>query len=452
MSRQKNFRVGRVTAYARGSMWYLRYHENGRRRQVRASADKDASRQLAAQVNAQLEVGAPAMTSFESVGLSDLRKRWLDHHEHVLRSALSTINRYRTASDHLLRFVRDVQPVKYASQFREAHAEGFVRYLRELRTSPNGHRNAIKRRLRDKGLKFVLYACRTMFNFAVKRRHLPPYADNPFKALEIGRIPVDDAKPITLFSPEQEKKFLEACDDWQLPIFATLMLTGVRPGELTHLLLPDDADFDQGWLRIRNKPELGWQVKTRNERRLPLLPEVVDSLKILAAGRNGGLVFQRRRRRKFDDDCRRLSLLSPQDLAGELAQRVEESKNAAENSRQRHRAESRRLWSQIGHIPEARLRTEFMKLTAAIGMPHVTAPKTLRHLFATALMEGNVDPMIRSQLMGHVASGDARSKGPLGMTGVYTHASPATIRRQMEAALGNRPAVAALRRWLESKR
>ena len=74
------------------------------------------------------------------------------------------------------------------------------------------------------------------------------------------------AKTITLFTAEQERAFLEACDDWQFPLFLTLMLTGLRPGELTHLLLPDDLDVDALVLRVRNKPRLGWQVKTRNER------------------------------------------------------------------------------------------------------------------------------------------------------------------------------------------
>ena len=43
------------------------------------------------------------------------------------------------------------------------------------------------------------------------------------------------------------------------------MLTGLRAGELTHLLLPDDLDLPNSLLRVRNKPKLGWQVKTRNE-------------------------------------------------------------------------------------------------------------------------------------------------------------------------------------------
>ena len=109
MVHSKCLRVGRVTLYSRGKTWCLRYFEKGRRRQVRVGPDKNADRQLAAQVNAQLEVGAPAATSFEPIGIPELRTRWLEHHEHVLRSSVSTIDRYRSASEHLLRFIRDVE-------------------------------------------------------------------------------------------------------------------------------------------------------------------------------------------------------------------------------------------------------------------------------------------------------------------------------------------------------
>ena len=34
-------------------------------------------------------------------------------------------------------------------------------------------------------------------------------------------------------------------------------------------------------------------------------------------------------------------------------------------------------------------------------LKEVTAPKTLRHTFATILQDGNVDPLIRNELMGH---------------------------------------------------
>jgi hypothetical protein len=37
----------------------------------------------------------------------------------------------------------------------------------------------------DKGLRFILECCRTLFNYAAKRRRLSPYAENPFAVLEI---------------------------------------------------------------------------------------------------------------------------------------------------------------------------------------------------------------------------------------------------------------------------
>ena len=213
MAKSKTFRIGRVSVYLRGRVWYLRYHENGRRHQVRGGDDEDAVRRLAAQVNAQLETGAPVMTSIESVTIADLRRRWLDHHEHVLRSSVATINRYRTATDHLLRFVDgEGQRAQKVANFRPSHAEQFVRHLRELRVAPNGHAKARKRALSGKGIKFILQACRTLFNFALKRRYLSPYMDNPFSVIEIDRMPISDGRRHRGLTLEQEQQLLEACD------------------------------------------------------------------------------------------------------------------------------------------------------------------------------------------------------------------------------------------------
>jgi integrase len=274
-----SFRVGKVSAFRRSKIWYLCYYEGGRRRRPRIGPDRDLARQMAAQINGQLEVGAPAALSFEPISIPDLRQRWLDHHENVRRSSIETIRRYRAATEHLLNFVRDACPVRQASDFRPRHAEDFVRHLRGIQVAPNGHPRARKRTLRDAGIKFILETCSTLFNYAQRNRHLSPYAENPFRTIEINRVPIEDAKPIVVFTPDQEGKFFEACDDWQFPLFLTLLLTGLRPGELVHLLLPDDLDLETGWLRVRNKPELGWQVKTRNERDIPLVPVLKDVLR-----------------------------------------------------------------------------------------------------------------------------------------------------------------------------
>ncbi|MFH1918885.1 MAG: hypothetical protein ABIP48_03215, partial [Planctomycetota bacterium] len=173
------------------------------------------ARQMAAEINAQLEVGAPSALGFEPISIPDLRQRWLDHHEHVRRSSLGTIRRYRAATEHLINFVSDVRPLRRVSDFRAMHAEEFVRYLRSVKVAPNGHAHARKRPLRDAGIKYILETGLTLFSYAQRNRHLSPYAENPFRTIEVGRIPVEDARPIIVFTPDWERSFLEACDDWQ---------------------------------------------------------------------------------------------------------------------------------------------------------------------------------------------------------------------------------------------
>jgi integrase len=436
----ESFRVGKVLAYKRGQVWYLCYHEHGRRRRPRVGSDRAAARQLAAQVNAQLETGAPAALSFEPVSVPELRRHWLEHHEQVLRSSVQTVNRYRTATDHLLRFL-ETYPVRHAAHLRPEHTEAFVRHLRALRVSPNGHANTAKRPLLDKGLRFVLECCRALFNYAARRRHLPPYAENPFAALGIERIPVEHARPITLLDAAQERAFLEACDGWQFPVFLTLLLTGLRPGELCHLLLPGDIDLNAGLVRVRNKPGLGWQVKTRNERDVPLLPELMGVLRRHLSGRGAGPAFLRRSRQGRPLPA--LATATPVALERELARRaaLEETAVGRPLTRPEQGGLARRLWRELGAVEPDRVRAEFMRLARAVGLAGCTAPKLLRHQFATALQEGRVDPLIRNALMGHMAAGERSAGHGLGMTAVYTHTRPETVREQLTAALAGRPAI-----------
>jgi integrase len=443
MSTAKSFRVGRVTAVLRSRVWYLCYHEDGRRRRPRVGPDRTAARQLAAQINGQLEVGAPAALSFEPIAIPDLRARWLEHHEQVLRSSVQSIHRYRAATDHLLRFL-ELRPARHAAVFNLGHAEEFVRHLRSLRVSPNGHPNTPKRPLMDKGVRFVLECCRALFNHAAKRRHLSPYAENPFRVLEIDRMPVETARPVELLSPDQERQFIEACDDWQFPVFATLLLTGLRPGELCHLLLPDDLDLDDGLLRVRNKPRLGWQVKTRNQRDVPLVAELVDILRRHIAGRTEGPVF---RRRKWHDGRCRFDTSTAVAIEREIARRATawESMRQAQPTRANRLRVAGSVWHEVGTVPENRVRIEFMRVAKAIALAHHTAPKILRHQFATALQEGRVDPLVRNLLMGHAAADDRSAGHGLGMTAVYTHTRPETIREQLASALSDRPVVIAVR-------
>lgn len=96
---------------------------------------------MAAEINAQLETGAPSLLGFEPVTIADLRQRWLDHHEHIRRSSVNTIKRYRAATMHLVNFVEAACRVRLASDFRARQAEEFVKYL-AYRTYAKGLKKA----------------------------------------------------------------------------------------------------------------------------------------------------------------------------------------------------------------------------------------------------------------------------------------------------------------------
>ncbi|HAJ21487.1 MAG TPA: hypothetical protein DCL95_15740 [Rhodospirillaceae bacterium] len=450
-NRKTSFRIGKVRGDLRGKIWYLTYHENGKRLRPKIGPDKEEARQMAARINSQLESRTHSVFNFEPVQIYDLQTRWLNHHEQVLRSSLQTIRRYRAATTHLINFIAQKGVASKTSLFQVGHAEEFVHYLRTIKVAPNGHENSQKRPLLDKGIKYILQCCRSMFGYAIKRRHLSPYAENPFSSLDLDRIPIENAKAVAIFTPDQEREFLEACDDWQFPIFLTLMLTGLRPGELTHLLLPDDLDLKAGILYIRNKPHLGWQVKTRNEREIPLIDELRDVLKITVGNRVTGPVFLQRRyssgsvRPEINDH-------SEKQLEDLLQQRIaqEEADSGKAINRSQWMKLSRTIWRNCGALKTDRIRTEFIRLTKQIELPQFTAPKSLRHLFATCLQDGNVDPLIRSELMGHSTSATNGASHGLGMTATYTHSRPETKRQQLSQALMIRPAREIANTWFSS--
>ena len=288
-------------------------------------------------------------------------------------------------------------------------------------------------------------------NYAQRHRHLSPYAENPFRTIEIGRVPIEDAKPIVIFTPQQEKQFLEACDDWQFPIFFVLLFTGLRLGELTRLLLPDDVGLSAGWLHIRNKPALGWRVKTRNERAIPLHPIVAAVIKQSLGNRETGPVF--RQRRCADGYVPPLTHLTTPQLERELLRRIATQQQACDGevNRKQQQCLSRKVWRDLGAIREDWIRLEFMQITKAIELSGITAPKTLRHCFATMLQDANVDPLIRNEVMGHSPASTFDGAHSLGMTGVYTHTQPETSRRQLCSALSDRLSIQCGAEWLSRR-
>nr|WP_303652780.1 tyrosine-type recombinase/integrase [Paludisphaera mucosa] len=242
---------------------------------------------------------------------------------------------------------------------------------------------------------------------------------------------LEDAKPVFVFDEAAELAFFRAADDWAFAVHFTLAKTGMRPGELAHLLV-EDVDLDAGWLHVRNRPALGWRIKTGKDRSLPLIEELVEVLRRVIGARPAGPIFLRRR---YDpgsspagasDQSALVRLLEKRaaaeaDLAGRALTRAERARVA------------RGVWRDAGAIDPDQARTAFLQTTRAMGLAGATCPKSWRHTFATLLQDANVDPLIRQVTLGHQPG--SPGSGALGMTGVYTHSRPETQRREILRAL-----------------
>jgi integrase len=239
-----------------------------------------------------------------------------------------------------------------------------------------------------------------------------------------------------VFDAQTELDFFRHADDWSFPIHFTLAKTGLRPGELVHVLV-EDLELAGGWISIRNKPELGWRIKTGRERAVPLSSEVVAVLQQVVGTRATGVVFQRER---FQAGRCPLAAASRCELAAEFNRRLaaEETCGGSPLSRAAHAQLARKIWRDAGATKADRIRQSFVRIAGALEICNVTCPKSWRHTFATLLQHANVDPLIRQLTLAHAFS--SGGVGALGMTSVYTHTRPETQKREIERALRLWPA------------
>ena len=310
--------------------------------------------------------------------------------------------------------------------------------VRSRPVSPNGHVNTNKRRLRDKGVQFILEVCRSMFAFAQRQRCLPPYATNPFAELRLDRMRIENAKAIFVFDAISESQFLHAAKDWEFPVHFTMAKTGLRSGELCHLLI-EELDLVGRWLSIRNKPELGWSVKTRNERNVPLVRELCDVLRRVIGNRTAGPVF---RRPCFIGEHSECAAADVRQLIKILNRRESAAAQAGSGLTRAHKLRlAHSVWRDAGALDPDQIRTSFIRIANRCNLEDATCPKSWRHTFATLLQDANVDPLLRQITLGHQPAG---SGGVLGMTGIYTHSRPTTHAREIERAIQTWPEILTL--------
>ena len=71
------------------------------------------------------------------------------------------------------------------------------------------------------------------------------------------------------------------------------------------------------------------------------------------------------------------------------------------------------------------MRERIDRLVRRAGLPDGVSPHTLRHSFASHMLDGGADLRVVQELLGHAS---------LGTTQVYTHVSPARLRASYRAA------------------
>ena len=460
-------RIGRVSLYEHHGNWWLYHRDQGKpsRRNIGSLPLAECEASL---LNAQLvateadlplaklvldrfagvltdwraDPGTPNGGGVDTSGdtpsvpptasVTELRSSFLEHHEHVLRSSIHTVSRYRTATLHLENFARQ----KGIAEALSVSPADFIAYLRSIEISPNGHANTARRKLADKGVRYIAECCRSLYHYALHQGQLPAGTINPFSRDRMVRIKIRDAKPIFVFDADQELSFFTAAEPWSFGLHFALAKTGLRPGELVRLLV-EDVDLSGGWMCVRGKPELGWWTKTGTERRVPLLPEAAALLRERIAGRSSGVLFLRKE--LYTTGASPSATGNRNVLAALARSRIAAQRTTAGAPLRRHDEWKiyDRLWQDAGAIPIDCVRTSYITVARKAGLVGATCPKSWRHTFATLLQQANVDLLVRQETMGHKPA--AADRSALGMTGTYTHTTPDFQKREIERALRLRP-------------
>jgi integrase len=421
-------RIGPVTVYKRGHSYYLYYRQARITERRKIDGNLAVARATAHKIADALAERRPSPLSFARTSPQQLADGYRDYVANVQKLALRTRDRYKAALDRFLDFCRDAG-ITSADAVDLSRVEDFVKWLRGQKRNRNGSAVGSRDFYKVGGVRFVLSACRTAFNWAARRRMLPPFSENPFSLFRIDRLKeAGETTTAKVFSYEQELAFLAACDDWQRPIFTVLAAYGLRLGELTNLLV-EDVDLAQGVIVIRSKPWLFWTVKTGRERELPLIDSLRPVLERAIGGRSAGFVF---RNRPFLTGSRQVpDFASPQAFRARAERAVSDlvAQRPDADDRERKRAVIA-FGRAAGQTPEKAIRNEFLRLTTAIGCPEFTRVHDLRHLFSTRAQAAGINPILVQEILGHTT---------LEMTRRYTHLGLDSKRAALQVALERGP-------------
>jgi site-specific recombinase XerD len=313
-----------ATLRKKRNKYFADYRLNGRRIRKNLGSSKKIAELALKDIEVKVAKGELGFDRKDE-GLEKIFNDYLSYSK--TNHAPNTYKRYRAIMDNFKRFLSDYPYLRMISQLNPRTFEDYKAFRQEEEAE-------------NKTINIELQTLRAMFNLAKTWGYTK---ENPTDTVKKMRI-TNHITPRFLRDYEI-KQLLEACNEWEYPIFYAFLNTGMRKSELLNLTW-DDVDFERKKIKIIEKAD--WSPKT-SERQIPLNDGLFKVLKALGAKKRGKYVFH------------------------DKGQQIESN----------------------------RLRKRLMSLTKRCGFPDVTKLHSLRHTFASHLVMKGVDLPTVKKLMGH---------------------------------------------------
>jgi len=310
---------------------------------------------------------------------------------------VATVKRYQSALvRHYAPFVdqSDIQRrYPYLADADRDFQRSFATFLQNRPIHPNGHANSKPRTMKSQ--QYVLDVVRALYLWAMDSERgalLPEGFVNPFadRIRKSQTVAFDPMRELDI-SHAMAIDLVQACDPFQLSLFAPLLLFGLRPGELGWLLAPNIRD---GWLKVACVVELEYVTKGRRDKQFPI-PTTVGQIWKPLEQRTGFLY--RQRGIECGDGNPPLVQASLADLVESFEVRRRQAEDRSALGLRKVRDD---LMKDAGQLQYQHVKLEFDKLAKELKWPKSATLKDLRHLFSTALESAGVPEFHRRYLMG----------------------------------------------------
>ncbi|HEY3974110.1 MAG TPA: site-specific integrase [Candidatus Sulfotelmatobacter sp.] len=161
---------------------------------------------------------------------------------------------------------------QYLDQITVVDCQHFIRFLRKKYNGPKGARS--------------VYNCFQGLNTFLRAQH--PKIEIAGELL--GKLDYDE-KVVEAYTPAELKALFKASDADEGLVWEYFLWSGCREGEVSHAEWRD-LNSEQNVLHVQPKPERGWKVKDREDRFVPIPPEVMAKLKAARGdAKPGDLIF-----------------------------------------------------------------------------------------------------------------------------------------------------------------